>query len=234
VRAIQDGISIYQYMDRMADTAPPGSDGLLFLPWIWGERTPVDDEHVRGGFANMGLNHTKAHFVRAILEGVGYHLRWIADELTQAGAHPDQVHIIGGGAKSAIWLQILADITGITLLQVEEPWHAGARGAAMIAAVGLGIYPDFAAVQEQIQLTGLVFNPNSQHQAVYDQAYANFRSLYRPLSDIGNKRVPPPKLRERLSPRQWIEKQVIRMYVSRQVAKSGNSKTAVTDPETAP
>jgi xylulokinase len=187
------GISVLEYMDRLAEQTPPGAEGLLFLPWLWGERAPVDDDNVRGGFANLGLNHKKGHFIRAILEGTGHHLRWIFSGFDQAGVPREPVNVIGGGAAAPIWLQILADVTGRTLRQVEQPLEACARGAAMTAAVGLGYYVDFAEVESVISLTGAEFTPNPALRDLYDQAYANFRSLYQPLSDIGNRRVEPMK-----------------------------------------
>lgn len=183
------GISTYQIMDEMAATVAPGCDGLLFLPWVWGERAPVDDDNVRGGFAHLGLNHTKAHMVRAMLEGIGHHLRWIFQTVEKAGIPVREANVIGGGATSKFWLQLLADVTGVKLLQVEGPLDACARGAAMTAAVGLGYYQDFQEVEQVIRLTGAEFVPNADLRGIYDQAYASFRSLYQPFSDIGNRRV---------------------------------------------
>ncbi len=186
--AESEGISVYTLMDRMAEEVPPGSDGLIFLPWLWGERAPINDEKVRGGFVGLGSNHTKPHLIRSILEGVGHHLRWIFEEFEKAGLPQTEVNVIGGGAQSPSWLQMLADATNVKLIEVEQPLYACARGAAMTAAVGLGIYDDFAGV-EQVIGTGGQYSPNEEHREAYDQAYANFRSLYRPLSDIGHNRV---------------------------------------------
>ena len=135
------------------------------------------------------MNHTKAHMVRAMLEGIGYHLRWIFETVEKAGVPVTQANVIGGGATSSFWLQLLADVTGVKLLQVEGPLDACARGAAMTAAVGLGYYKDFQEVEKVIRLTGKEFTPNPEHRAVYDQGYANFRHLYPPMSDVGNRRV---------------------------------------------
>jgi xylulokinase len=179
------GISIFQLMDEMAAEIPAGCEGLLFLPWVWGERAPVDDDQVRGGFVNLGLNHSKAHMVRAMLEGIGHHLRWIFETLEKAGVLVREANVIGGGAKSSFWLQLLADVTGVKLLQVEGPLDACARGAAMTAAVGLGYYHDFKEVEKIIRLTGIEYTPDPQKREGYDAAYANFRYIYQPLSDIG-------------------------------------------------
>jgi len=183
------GQSIFQYMDLKAAETPPGAEGLLFLPWIWGERSPVDDDLVRGGFAMLGMNHSKWHMARAVLEGCGHQLRWIADSLANAGMPLKEVNVIGGGAFSNIWLQMLADVTDLKLLQVEGPLDACARGAAMTAAVGLGFYKDFSEVEKAIRLTGAEFIPNPVYRELYDKAHANFRSLYQPLSDIGHSKV---------------------------------------------
>jgi xylulokinase len=188
--AQKGGMTIFQYVDQKASEIPAGVEGMLFLPWVWGERSPLDDDNVRGGFVNLGLNHTKWHMARAILEGIGHHLRWIFEKVELAGLPQKEVNVIGGGAASQIWLQILADVTNIKLRQVEGPLDACARGAAMTAAVGLGYYKDFSEVEKVIRLTGAEFTPNPKHRALYDQAYANFKSLYPPLSDIGKKRVP--------------------------------------------
>jgi len=188
--AATQGLSIYQYMDKLAAEVPPGAEGLLFLPWMWGERSPVNDEGVRGGFINLGLNHTRAHMLRAILEGVGHHLRWIFCKIEAAGISQKEVHVIGGGATSDFWLQILADITNVKMLQVEGPLDACARGAAMTAAVGLGFYEDFSKVEKVIRLTGKVFSPDPARRALYDRDYAAFRYIYEPLSKIGNRMVP--------------------------------------------
>jgi xylulokinase len=185
-QAAQDkGKSVFQLMDEMAAEIPAGCEGLLFLPWVWGERAPVDDDQVRGGFVNLGLNHSKAHMVRAMLEGIGHHLRWIFESLEKAGVPVREANVIGGGAKSSFWLQLLADVTGVKLLQVEGPLDACARGAAMTAAVGLGYYHDFQEVEKIIRLTGAEFTPDPQKREIYDTAYANFRYIYQPLSDIG-------------------------------------------------
>ncbi len=183
------GLSPFAYLDQKADAVPPGAEGLLFLPWVWGERSPLDDDLLRGGFAMLGLNHTKWHMARAILEGCGHHLRWILDSMRDAGVPLDVLNVIGGGAFSKTWLQMLSDVIGIRLLQVEGPLDACARGTAMTAAVGLGFYPDFAAVEKVIRLTGAEFSPDPACRQLYDRAYADFRSLYPPFSAIGHGKV---------------------------------------------
>jgi xylulokinase len=179
-------MSIFQYMDHLAGQVPDGAEGLLFLPWMWGERSPLDDDNLRGGFVNLGLNHTKAHMIRAMLEGIGYHLRWIFSAVKSAGIDLQEVNVIGGGASSDFWLQILADTTDVKLQKVAGPLDACARGAAMTAAVGLGIYKDYTEVEKMIKLAGAEFSPNSAFSELHQKAYENFQSLYPPLSKIAN------------------------------------------------
>lgn len=219
--AARDGLTIFQFMDRMAEEIPPASDGLIFLPWMWGERAPVEDDNVRGGFANLAMNHTKGHMIRAILEGVGYHLRWIFSAVEAAGISQREAHVIGGGATTSTWLQILADTTNVTLYQVEGPLDACARGAAMTAAVGLGFYKDFQEVEKVIKLTGKVYAPNPEYRELYDRAYAKFRSLYPPLSDVGNDRIASVVETERFSLKKQIEKFFVGRWI-KQMTKAGS------------
>jgi len=218
--AAAEGLSIFQYMDKLAAEVPPGAEGLLFLPWIWGERAPVNDENVRGGFINLGSNHTRAHMLRAILEGIGYQLRWIFSKIEAAGVPQTEVHVIGGGATSEFWLQILADITNKKMLQVEGPLDACARGAAMTAAVGLDLYKDFAEVEKVIGLTGKSFSPDPAQHVLYDQGYTAFRYIYEPLSKIGNKKAPPVDDRKKFSLKGAIEGFVLKMFIKSQMKKA--------------
>jgi xylulokinase len=211
--AARDGITIFQYMDRKAEEIPPGSDGLIFLPWMWGERSPVEDDNVRGGFVHLALNHTKGHMIRAILEGVGYHLRWIFSAVEAMGISQKEAHVIGGGATTSSWLQILADTTNVKLYQVEGPLDACSRGAAMTAAVGLGFYKNFSEVERVIKLTGSIYTPNSEYRELYDRAYTKFRSLYPPLSAIGNDQVAPVDDMKRFSLKDKVEGFFVKRWI---------------------
>ncbi|MCW5851469.1 MAG: xylulose kinase, partial [Anaerolineae bacterium] len=133
---------------------------------------------------------TRAHLTRAVYEGVAYNLRWILDSMDQFyGLRPDPLRVIGGGARSQPWLQIVADVTGRRLEVVPQPQIAGAVGAAMLAAVGLGRYPSVEAVKPAIQVREVV-EPQLSHQAAYAHLYAAFRQVYpalRPLYHRLNK-----------------------------------------------
>ena len=118
---------------------PAGSGDVVFTPWLAGERSPVDDRKARGGFHNLSLATTRAHLVRAVLEGVAYNSRWLHEAVERfVRRRLDPVRVIGGGATSDLWCQIHADVMGRTMERVAEPLRANLRGAAMFAGLGPG------------------------------------------------------------------------------------------------
>ncbi len=129
----------YQLFDQIAERTPAGSGKLIFTPWLYGERTPVDDHLVRGGFHNQSLNTTRAQMVRAVFEGVAYNSRWLLKYVEQFNKRPvDAINMVGGGAKSNIWCQIHADVLNRPIRQVKDPIEASVRGAALLASASLG------------------------------------------------------------------------------------------------
>lgn len=177
------GISTYQLLSQMAEEVPPGADRLLFLPWLSGERAPVLDHYLRGGFVGISLGHTKAHFARAVMEGVAYHIRWICEELEQLGFRVTTLNSIGGGSTSKTWTQIISDVTGRELRVAAHPLEAGAMGAALTVAVGMGVYPDVEAIEALIPFSHTV-QPRSGVQARYDALYQEYRALYEVTAPI--------------------------------------------------
>jgi xylulokinase len=177
------GISTYALLGQMADSVEPGADKLLFLPWLSGERAPVLDHYARGGFVGLSLGHTKSHLARSVMEGVAFHLRWICESLERLGLKFDAVNAIGGGCTSSVWTQIISDIIERPLHVVEHPQEAGAIGAALSVAVGLGVYPNMEAVDELIRIDHTV-DPRRQNQERYRELYQEYRSLYEALAPI--------------------------------------------------
>lgn len=180
-QARQSGQSSYEFINEMASSVEPGADGLIFAPWLSGERAPVLDHYARGAFVGLSLNHTKAHFARAVMEGVAYHLRWIIEALERQGFNIKSLNAIGGGSTSPIWTQIISDITGKELLAVKHPLEAGAMGAALTVAVGLGVYPSIEAIDELIEIDHHVV-PDDTHAKRYLALYREFRALYDSLA----------------------------------------------------
>ena len=168
----------FDALTALAAEAPAGSGGVLFTPWLGGERSPVDDRNARGGFHNLSLATGRAELVRAVLEGVAYNSRWLNDAVERfTKRRLDPLRVIGGGATSALWCQIHADVMERRVERVAEPLHANLRGAALLAGMALG------AVSLE-ELPGLVqvdarFEPDPRTRAGYDRLYEEFPRLYR-------------------------------------------------------
>lgn len=163
---------------------PPGSEGLLFLPYLTGERTPHPDPLARGAFVGLTVRHTQAHLSRAVLEGVAFGLRDSFELIKSAGlAQIKQVRISGGGAKSPLWRQILANVFKAELVTVNTT-EGAAFGAALLAGVGAGVWPSVdAACQAAVRVTGST-PPQQEAMATYEPFYAQYRALYPALRPI--------------------------------------------------
>jgi xylulokinase len=181
--AAGQGKSVYELINEQVDSIPPGSDKLLFLPWLSGERAPVLDHYARGGFIGLNMGHTKSHMARALMEGVAYHLRWICEAMEGVGFQIDGFNGIGGGCSSAAWVQIISDVTGKPLRVVENHLEAGAVGAALTVAVGLGVYPNMDALDDLIGINREAL-PDAKRWKRYDAMYREYRSLYEALTPI--------------------------------------------------
>ncbi len=168
----------YAELDALAADAPPGADGVLFTPWLNGERTPVDDHVVRGGLHNLTLATRRETVARAVLEGVALNTRWMQHAVEKfCRRELDPIAFVGGGARSALWAQIMADVLGRTVHRIADPGGANLRGAALLALLGLG----------ELEVGDLhgrapvehVHAPNAAHRETYDELYAAFRGTYR-------------------------------------------------------
>lgn len=171
------GISYKELLAPAADI-PPGSEGLLFLPYLTGERTPYPDPLARGAFVGLTVRHTQAHLTRSVLEGVAFGLCDNLELLRKTGIDsPTQVRISGGGARSSLWLQIIADILQTELVTVNTV-EGAAYGAALLAGVGAGIWADVEeACSIAIHTTSRV-TPKSKASNLYQNLYNHYRQLY--------------------------------------------------------
>jgi xylulokinase len=167
---------VYDVLTREAATAPPGCEGLLFLPYLTGERTPYPDPNARGAFVGLTVRHTKAHLTRAVLEGVSYGLRDSLELMRALGITPTQVHTSGGGARSPLWRQILANVFDAEIVTVNVT-EGAAYGAALLAGVGAGIYRDVESACEAVIKTTSSDKPNAARE-VYTRYYPRYRALY--------------------------------------------------------
>ena len=168
----------YDELTALAATVPPGSEGLLFLPYLTGERTPHLDPLARGAFVGLTVRHTQPHLTRAVLEGVAFGLRDSFELMKGVGlARITQVRVSGGGARSALWRQILADVLDAELVTVNTT-EGAAYGAAILAGVGAAIWPDVdTACNRLIRITGST-TPNGADVTAYAPVYAAYRELY--------------------------------------------------------
>jgi xylulokinase len=174
----------YAALDAEAAAAPPGCEGLLFLPYLTGERTPHPDPLARGAFVGLTVRHSRAHLTRAVLEGVAFGLRDSFTLLQQSGLPPArQVRLSGGGAQSPLWRQILADVLGVELVTTATT-EGAAYGAALLAATGAGQFAGVeVAVAASVTITGKVA-PDANRAAAYDALYPAYRALYPALKQV--------------------------------------------------
>jgi xylulokinase len=177
VRASATGDDPYNLLTAAAADAPPGAEGLLFLPYLTGERCPYPDPNARGAFVGLTLRHGKGHMVRAVLEGVSFGLRDSLELIKGLGVPIEQVRASGGGARSDLWRQIQADIFGTELVLIDVT-EGAAFGAALLAGVGAGEYKDVReAVDAAVRVVSST-RPDGQAAAAYERLYPLYRGLY--------------------------------------------------------
>ena len=177
------GKSSLDLFNEEAGNVAPGSDGLIFLPYMAGERSPLWNPYAKGVYYGMDFGKTKGHFIRAVMEGVAMSLRHNLEVAAEAGASVDVLRAMGGSANSLLWTQIKSDVTGKPVI-VPSSDTATTLGAAILAGVGVGIYEDF---EEAVKLT--VENkryhvPNQADRNIYDRNYSKYLSLYEHLKDM--------------------------------------------------
>jgi xylulokinase len=166
-----------------AERIPPGSDGLVFLPCLSGAMTPTWNGNARGVFFGLSMKHGRAHLNRAVFEGCAYGLRDIVDRFGALGLGGEEVRLVGGGAKSALWCQIKADVTGRVLRTLKNS-EATATGAAMLAGVAEGTYASLDDAAERLVELGDTYEPRAESKVAYDEAYALYRTVYAALEPV--------------------------------------------------
>ena len=167
----------YDELSELASHAPPGAEGLVFLPYLTGERTPHMDPHARGAFVGLTSRHGLGHLTRAVMEGVAFSLRDSLEITVGLGIKPNQIRATGGGARSAFWRQLLADVMSCPIVRTEAD-EGPAYGAALLAGVASGVYTDVAEATAQISLRPDICEPNPSAARRYQDYYAAYRDLY--------------------------------------------------------
>jgi len=174
---------VYEIFDELVAQCEPGAKGkggthLLFMPWLFGERCPLDDDHVRAGLINVSLDHDRRHLLRSIFEGVAFNAKWALEIVEKMYSPVECLHIVGGGAKSDVWCQIYADVMNRRILRVKWPQVAGAIGAAIIAKMALEELNDPAKIKDFIYIDK-EFHPNPEYRLLYNHLFKEFKNLYK-------------------------------------------------------
>ena len=169
--------SLYQYMNDVIRDVPAGSGGVVFTPWLHGNRCPFEDPNARGMFFNISLETGKRELIRAVVEGVCCHLRWFMEAEDKKVKSSEVVRFVGGGALNSVTCQILADVLGKKVETVAEPQNVGAVGAAVTIAVGSGEISAFPDAKRLIPVVE-TYIPNTKNKAVYDKIFAVYKKLY--------------------------------------------------------
>lgn len=170
-------ISLYDYLSDTVKKAPAGCNGLIFTPWLHGNRCPFEDADAAGMFFNLKLETGKTEMIRSVLEGICFHLKWMLECEDKKVKTSETVRFVGGGALSEVTCQMLADITGRTIETVEDSQDIGAAGAAMIAGVGLNIIPSLDEAESYVRVNK-TYKPNPDNRDVYDKNYRVFKKLH--------------------------------------------------------
>jgi xylulokinase len=173
----------YAEVESDASKIDPGADGVVFLPYLAGERTPIWDERASGVFFGLSDRHTRSHLARAVFEAVAYQLRHVADAMREAGATLDELRITGGQSKIRLWHRIKADVLGVPVV-VPGVAEGALLGEAILAAEAAGRTSDAATAATHFLRESARFEPDPKSAAAYDRAYRTYRELYPRLSEL--------------------------------------------------
>ena len=170
--------SLYHYMTEVIKKIPAGSGGVIFTPWLHGNRCPFEDSYARGMFFNIGLETGKTELIRAVVEGICFHLRWMLEAQEKKISTSEVIRFVGGGALSDVSCQILSDVIGREVETVENSQNVGAIGAALVTAVGLRLVDSVEEAKQLVPVRNR-FRPDLQEKKAYDRNYTAYKNLYR-------------------------------------------------------
>jgi xylulokinase len=177
------GVDPYEVLTEEASRIPPGSEGVVHIPHFVGAGAPNWNPHARGIFAGLALGHTRAHIIRAILEGVSYEIRTNVEVMRELGLPSREVRVTGGAARSETWMQIQADILRMPVIRTKME-EATAVGAAILAFKGVGVFKSVARAAEEMVQTLEPLKPTKETLTAYQNGYRIFKSLYSAISDL--------------------------------------------------
>jgi len=168
----------YKRVDTLVKNTPAGSGGMIFLPWLNGERSPFDDRTTRGGFFNLSLKNTRGDLCRSVFEGVAFNSRWLLGYVEKlAGKKFQAINFIGGAANSSVWSQIIADIYDRPIRAMKDPLISNSRGTALLALVALGMLK-IEDISKSVEVRE-TFHPNPKNRTLYDETYESFLEIYK-------------------------------------------------------
>lgn len=171
-------VSLYDYLSEEVSKVPPGANGVIFTPWLHGNRCPFEDSNAGGMFFNIRVENGKRDMIRAVLEGICYHLRWLLECETKKVKTSDTIRFVGGGALSPVTCQMLADITGRKIETIDHTQEVGAMGAALVVAAGIkGL--DVMDLSSRLVKPNHTYIPDDASKTVYERNYRVFRKLYK-------------------------------------------------------
>jgi xylulokinase len=180
------GADAYDLLGREAASVAPGCEGLVMLPHLNGSMAPDVNPKAKGVFYGFTLKHQKPHFIRAIMEALGYLVRRNIEALEHLGIAVGEIRSLGGGARSAVWNQMKADITGRPLVTMQCT-EAASLGAAILAGKAVGMYGDIAAACREMIRPAARFEPDPACRAIYDRNYDIYAKLFHDLTDLFRK-----------------------------------------------
>ncbi|HEY3310256.1 MAG TPA: FGGY-family carbohydrate kinase [Anaerolineales bacterium] len=174
---------IFKVLDQITLRTPAGANGVIYTPWIWGERAPVEDRNLRAGLFNLSLNSNREDIIRAVLEGIALNTRWLLEPFQKfTGRTLGGLNMVGGGAQSDTWCQIFSDVLDVEVRQVTDPVYANARGAAWLAAVGLGEI-GFGDIPRLVSIKQ-TYRPNPANRVLYNERFEIFKQIYRQMKPL--------------------------------------------------
>ncbi len=174
---VMESSRLYDLMNEKVSQIPAGSGGVMFTPWLHGNRSPKEDPHARGMFFNIGLKTGKRAMIRSVLEGMAFHKRWMLEAVEKKVPRQQALRFVGGGAKSEVLCQILADVTGHEIQVPVDPQNVGAAGAAMVCAIGLNAISSIREAKSLIRIRS-TYTPDPEASKVYDGMFPVFKALY--------------------------------------------------------
>ena len=180
-RAEKEEISVYEVMNQLVEQSPPGAKGLVFLPYLVGERSPRWNPDTSGSFLGIRMEHEKCDYIRAVLEGVAMNLSIILEKQRERGKIQELV-FTGGGAKGDVLSQVLADILGVKLHRLDHVETATSIAAAVIAGIGVGVFKDFSVIDQFVKKEK-TFTPRAEYKNIYDRQKKLFEKGYECLLD---------------------------------------------------